>query len=77
MHKKTPIEMERHRVSKVTRSLLRLKYSLMADEAINEVLPDTLEEFDAAIQQGELKVLEADLNGLIQLQEKLENILKT
>lgn len=80
MQKKSPIEMERHRVAKVTRALLRLKYSLMADEAINETLPDTLEEFDAAIQQGELKGLEADLDEITELQDslkKLERILKS
>lgn len=54
MIKKTPIEMERHRMLKVTRALIRLKHSLAADVELNEVLPDRLTEFDIALQQGQL-----------------------
>lgn len=55
MKKKTPAEMERAKIAKATRSLIRLKHSLAADEEINAVLPDTLEEFEAALARGELK----------------------
>lgn len=65
MRKKTPIEMERARVMKVTRSMLRLKHSLNADEEINNILPDTLEEFDRSVQSGELKRLYAGLEELL------------
>lgn len=61
MQKKTDIEMERERIIKVNRALIRLKHSLKADEEINATLPDTLLEFDAALQQGELKTLDAGL----------------
>lgn len=66
MKKKTPIEMERDRIAKITRSMLRLKYSLKADEAINDILPETLDQFDTAIQAGELKSLYAGLSDLLE-----------
>ena len=55
MKKKTREEMKRANVAKTTRTLIRLKHSLAADEEINAVLPDTLDEFDAALASGELK----------------------
>lgn len=54
MHKKTDIEMERQRIAKITRALIRLKYSLAADEELNRVLPDQLQQFDKALQDGDL-----------------------
>ncbi len=57
MKKKTPIEMERDRITKVTRTLIRLKHSLAADRELNDVLPDTLAEFDEAVQGGMLTKL--------------------
>lgn len=65
MKKKSPEEMERAKVAKATRGLIRLKHSLAADEEINAVLPDTLEEFDAALQRGELRGLVAGLGDVI------------
>ena len=65
MKKKTPIEMKRYRAAKITRNLIRLKYSLAADEEINEVLSDRLSSFDEAILQGELKELQADLTEVL------------
>jgi hypothetical protein len=60
MYKKSEIEMERHKVMKITRALIRLKHSLAADEELNEVLPDRLFEFDKAVQSGELLSLPLD-----------------
>jgi hypothetical protein len=57
MNKKSDIEMERLKIAKTIRGIIRLKHSLKADEELNERLPDTLAEFDAAIQSGELKQL--------------------
>ncbi len=54
MRKKSDIEMRRMAVAKTVRSLERLKASLAADRAINERLPDTLAEFDAAVARGDL-----------------------
>ena len=54
MYKKTESEMERFKIAKATRALLRLKHSLAADEEINAILPDRIAAFDAALQQGEL-----------------------
>lgn len=65
MRKKTPAEMERGRIVKAARTLIRLKHSLAADEEINAVLPDTLEEFDQALSRGELKTLKAGLADVL------------
>lgn len=65
MKRKTPAELERAKVAKATRALVRLKHSLAADEELNSVLPNTLEEFDEALARGELKALEADLNDVL------------
>lgn len=65
MRKKTPAEMEKAKIAKASRSLIRLKHSLKADEEINAVLPDTLEEFDTALARGELRSLKAGLNDVL------------
>jgi hypothetical protein len=62
MLKKTETEMERAKIIKVTRQLIRLKHSLAADEELNDVLPDRLAEFDNALQSGELKQVDELLN---------------
>ena len=67
MRKKTPSEMERDRVTKTARAIIRLKHSLAADEEINSILPDTLEEFDDALANGELKALKAGLGDVLDL----------
>ena len=53
--------MERFKIAKATRTLLRLKHSLAADEEINRILPDRLEAFDTALQRGELLELKTVL----------------
>lgn len=65
MRKKTPAEMERAKVAKTARTIIRLKHSLEADEEINAVLPDTLEEFDEALARGELKQLRASVDDIL------------
>lgn len=65
MHRKTPAELEKARIQKVARTLIRLKHSLAADEELNQVLPDTLADFDEALARGELKELKADLAILL------------
>jgi hypothetical protein len=57
MQRKSDIEMERHKMMKITRALIRLKHSLAADEELNQVLPDRLIEFDKALQDGDLLTL--------------------
>jgi len=64
MEKKSVIEMERMKLAKATRALIRLKHSLAADEELNEILPDKMNAFDAAIQQGEIKQLNIGLDLL-------------
>lgn len=58
MNKKSPAEMERARIIKITRTLARLKASLAADEEINEILPDRLAQFDKSLNEGQLLQLE-------------------
>lgn len=65
MRKKTEIEMQRAKVAKVTRTLVRLKHSLAADQEINDVLPDTLSEFNAAVESGQLLELTTNLSDEI------------
>lgn len=57
--------MERHKVAKAARTLIRLKHSLAADEEINAVLPDTLAEFDEALARGDVKKLVSGLDDVI------------
>lgn len=61
MRKKTKAEMERARITKAARTLIRLKHSLKADEEVNDILPGTLAEFDTALMSGELKKLSSNL----------------
>lgn len=65
MRKKTPAELKKAQIAKATRTLIRLKHSLKADEELNAVLPDTLEEFDEALARGELKELKASIDDAI------------
>lgn len=65
MYKKTEAQMEKARIAKVTRTLVRLRHSLAADEEINEILPDTLDAFDAALQGGEIKRLKVSLADVL------------
>jgi len=65
LKKKTQAELKKAQLTKAARTIIRLKHSLAADEEINAVLPDTLEEFDDALARGELKELVAELNDVI------------
>jgi len=51
---KSDIEMARLAITKVTRAEVRLKYSLLADLELNEVLDKRLSEFDGQVQKGYL-----------------------
>jgi hypothetical protein len=66
LKKKTPAELKRAQIAKAQRTLIRLKHSLAADEEINAVLPDTLDEFDEALARGEFRELgEAKLDDVL------------
>lgn len=54
MRRKSEVEMKRAGVAKTARTLVRLKHSLAADQELNDLLPETLEEFDKAVGRGEL-----------------------
>lgn len=60
MYKKSEIEMERAKVLKFTRALVRLKHSWNADVELNNILPDKLQQFDIALQNGELLSIPED-----------------
>jgi len=53
--------MARWRMTKAARMLIRLQKSLEADEEINRILPEKLEQFDAALQRGEILELSVSL----------------
>lgn len=65
MQRKTEVEMNRASLAKTARALVRLRHSLAADEEINDLLPGTLQEFDDAVAQGELKSVRARLDEII------------
>jgi hypothetical protein len=48
------IDRARADLKKIVRSIIRLKYSLMADDELNEVLPAAEIRFNANILKGEL-----------------------
>ena len=54
---KSEIDMARLAIAKVTRAEVRLKYSLMADAELNEVLSQRLIDFDVALQSGTIPSL--------------------
>ena len=51
--------MQQPQITKATRTRIRLKHSLAADQEINSVLPDALDEFEAVLARGDLKELKA------------------
>jgi hypothetical protein len=61
MNRKSEAEMNRAAITKITRTMVRLKHSLAADEEINRLLPDRIDEFDAALARGELLELKPSL----------------
>lgn len=54
MKQRTPIEQQKAALAKVVRAAVRLRYALLADEAINEALPRAEGKFDVATHGGEL-----------------------
>jgi hypothetical protein len=52
MRRKTDREMTIHEARKVARTALRLKYSILAEREMNEVLPDIVETIDGAYAAG-------------------------
>lgn len=66
MHKKSDIELQRAKISKIVRGLIRLQASVEADERINDLLPERLAEFDASIQNGKLKTVENLVEKLLE-----------
>ena len=55
MAKKTKVEMEHAKTRKIARTLVRLKYSLAADEELNEVMDTVDKKFSASVLKGILK----------------------
>ena len=66
MQAKSDVELERARIVKITRALIRLKHSLNADVEINSVLTDRLLEFDKGLQDGELKQLYTGIDEILE-----------
>lgn len=58
MRKKDKVEFEKTRMLKAVRTAIRLKYALLADEEINDLLPRFAEQFDRAVAAQEPFVLD-------------------
>ena len=56
----SPDNRDRKKIAKAVRSAVRLHFSMMADDYINEVLPDILEQHTKALQTGAPFVLALD-----------------
>lgn len=48
------VDQARVNMLKTIRAAVRLKHSINADEELNEVLPEAVKKFNAAIQRGQL-----------------------
>lgn len=46
------IDQEKHKAKKTARSLIRLKYSLIADDLLNDLIPDIDDAVDHALAEG-------------------------
>ena len=68
--RKTGQELERAELAKSVRSFVRLKYAIAADEEINEVLWDILEEYDTALAKG--KAFKFKLSELVDRTKRLK-----
>ena len=64
MRKRSQAEVMRAKIAKVVRNHIRIKYSLEADEEINQILPKVLAEYDRCLQTG--KPFDLDTNKLPQ-----------
>ena len=51
--RKTDLELERMQMAKSIRMFIRLRYSIAADEEINDVLWDIMDRYDLALATGE------------------------
>ena len=61
MGQKTRVEVDKARVLKTVRSLVRLKHSIAADAELNTVLPWVEQEFDKAFHEGRAFELDTDV----------------
>lgn len=59
-------EEARKNEAKATRMMIRLTHTLAAGEEIHAVLPDTLEGFKEQLARGELKLIKASLDEIIE-----------
>ncbi len=53
MNKLSELDLQKKQLLKAVRSNIRLKYSLLADEELNEKLPEIERQIEVAIQAGE------------------------
>lgn len=56
----SPVNRDRKKIAKAVRSAVRLHFSMMADDYINEVLPEILEQHEEAIAKGQHFTLALD-----------------
>jgi len=58
--------MNRAALVKTARTLVNLRHRLAADRELNDLLPRTVAEFDAAVAGGELRSVEEPLARLLE-----------
>ena len=61
--RRDPVDQEKHKAKKTARSLIRLKYSLIADDLLNDLIPDIDDAVDHALAEG--KAWDFDVTALI------------
>lgn len=57
---KTDLEQTVANHRKVARAAIRLKYSILADEELNRVMPEIEKRLDCALQQGRIEPMSVD-----------------
>lgn len=50
--RKDDVELQKASAKKLARTLVRLKFSIMADQALNDIIPDIDDSVDAALTNG-------------------------
>lgn len=53
----SPVNRDRKKIAKAVRSAVRLHFSMMADDYINDVLPTIMEQHEAAVVEGKPFIL--------------------
>ena len=61
--RRDPIDQAKHKAKKTTRTLIRLQMSLIADDILNQLVPDIDDAVDSALAEG--TSWQFDINELV------------